>query len=140
MKRGKKIALAVALVAAVIAVGAIFIVNRVRNDVRDAYASEWVAGDIIEYMKSHAGGWPRSWSDLRPIHDRYVSAGKCPWSFEMLQERVVVDWQADPKRLAAMPEISNAPPFRVVALRSGRQTYWQGMEPNRMIHEWLREQ
>jgi len=138
MTRGRTIWLTIVVVVVALAAGLAVLVSSIRNEVRDAYASEWVAVHIIQYMVAHDGNWPRGWSDLRPLHEQSVSAGKCPWPFEMLQERVVVDWTADPAKLLCMPEAPDVPPFQVVSLRNGNRTYWQGMEPNALIHEWLR--
>lgn len=137
MNRIKKVAFIAALLSIGIVIGVTFLVGEIRKTVRDAYACEWVAGEIIAHMESHEGAWPRSWDDLRPIHDRYVSEGKCPWEFEMLQDRVAVNWEADPKRLTSTPEGSNSPPFHVISLKNGKQTHWRNMEPNGMIHKWL---
>ncbi len=139
MRKGSKIALVIGLVSLSITAIVVFIVIRIVNDTRNAYASEWVAGEIIDYMETHGGAWPKDWLDLRPIHDRYVSEGKCPWNFAMFQERVLVDWTADPKRLAAIQDQANTPPFSVITLRNGKRANWRNMEPNRMIHDWLRE-
>ena len=59
--------------------------------------------------------------------------------FEMLKEKVKVDWDADPNKLRSMPEVTDGSPFQVVTLKSGTNTHWQSKEPNKLIHDWLRE-
>ncbi len=136
MTRGKSIILGIA---GTLIIAAVALALFIRDTVRDAYASEWVAGHVIQYMESHDRSWPTGWEDLRPIHDQHVSNGNCPWSFEMLQDRVVVDWNANPQKLTDMPENDDAPPFNVISLKNGKTTYWSGMEPNGIIHDWLRD-
>ncbi len=105
---------------------------------QDAYAVEWVAGMVIEYMETHDGAWPRNWEDLRTPYETCAQRAGGPWSFEKLRDRVDVDWGADPAQLATAPDIGAEPPFKVIWLRSGRQTHWESQEPNRMILDYLR--
>ncbi|MGJ8655833.1 MAG: hypothetical protein ACSHX6_05220 [Akkermansiaceae bacterium] len=125
------------MIAIAVVGGVIFLGYRVHRTVREAYASEWVAGHVIRYMEANNGRWPERWEDLRPIHDQAVlkSRDASSWSFEMLQRHVIVDWNADPAKLVKIPKSSGSPPFQVIRGRHG--AYWSGMEPNRLIHEWL---
>lgn len=112
----------------------VFLGYRVRNTTHEAYASEWVAGHVIRYMEVNNGKWPESWADLKPIHDKVISENKdpSPWTFEMLQRHIIVDWNADPAELVKVPKIPDSPPFQVIRGRHG--AYWSGMEPNRLIN------
>lgn len=76
-------------------------------------------------MDEHGGQWPRNWEDL----------GIAPNG--NLDQRVEVDWSADPKELLKMPRPDVGPPFRVIYLRNGRSTHFDGREPNQMILDFL---
>jgi hypothetical protein len=120
--------------------GAAWFARRTAETVRDAYAAEWVAGMVVEHMRTNGGAWPRGWDDLRAPYESVAARAGRPWSFEQLRERVEVDWAADPARLADAPDGGPGPPFRVIWLRNGGDAHWQGREPNRVVLEHLRGQ
>lgn len=138
-------------VAVVVAVSAAVAFVRAVIDVRRrAYAVWWTADLVVEYMKRHDGAWPRSWEDLRPLTEQAtgVAAAKQPdgtgiiqfrpmASVDELKERVEIDWQADPVKLLKAGREEREPPFRVIYLRDGRSTHYEGREPNQMILEYL---
>ena len=137
MKR-RRVLLAVVILALLSGAGAVYYASHAITAPQDAYAVEWVAGMVIEYMKTHNGAWPRNWEDLRTPYETCAQRSGRPWPFEHLRERVDVDWEADPAQLATAPDTGTEPPFKVIWLRSGRQTHWQDHEPNRMIFDYLR--
>lgn len=120
------------------------------NTVCDAYGVWWAADLVIEHMERHNGAWPRSWDELKATeavaHKGTTSTNRDgTWiaefrpraSIEELQDRVVIDFRADPVQLAKASWKSNEPPFRVIYLRSGKSTHYSGKEPNEMILEYL---
>lgn len=121
---------------ALVALGIHSIYHAVTTTVPNCYAAWWVADMVVEHMKSHDGAWPRGWEDLSAPYEACVERSGRHWTFEELQQRVDVDWQADPKVLA---EASNdeRPPFRVIWLRDGSSTYWNHAEPNGIVWEYL---
>lgn len=118
---------------------------------RDAYAVWWTADLVIEHMEKNHGDWPRSWDDLRSTgeqaykgtvstnRDGTVIAEFRPRdTINELQQRVEIDWKADPKELAKADFKEKGPPFRVIWLRSGKSRHYSGKEPNQMILEYLK--
>jgi hypothetical protein len=105
----------------------------------DMYAQEWVAGMVIRYMKTHDGRWPHDWDDLQEPYERAVAEVGRPWSFQQLRDRVVVDFTADPTALATATMSEGGPPFRIIRLRSGKQSHWEATEPNSMIWRYLKD-
>jgi len=104
----------------------------------DAYDSMQVGYLIVDYMDDNNGSWPRSWEELRPYHERRYSPDGREMHFTQLQERVEVDWSADPNALLRCSQ-DRDPPFEVVRCKSGRRcgpTYQH--EPNRVILEYLK--
>lgn len=130
------------VVLAVVAAGIWFgvVLHRVTSStVPNSYAVWWVADLVILHMEANEGAWPTGWDDLQ---DDYVTATETsgePWTFESLQERVQVDWDADPDVLARATPSDDEPPFRVIWLRDGGGEHWAGQEPNQMILEYLQE-
>ena len=106
--------------------------------VPNAYAVDWVPLMVIEYMKTHDDQWPRSWDDLRDPYENLAAPQNYPWSFEELQDRVVMNWDADPKVLKKVTPTNDEPPFRVIWLRDGSSTCWEGAEPNARVLEYLK--
>jgi hypothetical protein len=138
MKRRRVFFTAVGLVL-LISCGAVYLLRRTETTINDAYAVEWAADMVIEYMKSHDGAWPRSWDDLREPYKACAQRVGEPWTFEQLRDRVDVNWDVDPVRLANAPDIGAEPPFVVIWLRSGSGSHWEAHEPNRKILDYLRK-
>src|SRR5207247_1173725 len=114
------------LVLAVIGMAAYVLIQRVQDDVLDAYAQSWAASMVIEFMERN-GEWPRSWEELEESFE--VIAGKSGagvFDFDGLRGRIAIDFTANPDLLAkAIPDSGN-PPFHVISLRNGRTTHWSG--------------
>jgi hypothetical protein len=117
----------------------------------EAYAVWQTADLVIDHMERHNGAWPRGWDDLRPpttppaggvsVAERggAVEASFRPVAdIERLRELVEVDWSADPRELARAADGGDSPPFRVIWLKSGRRTAFEGCEPNQLIHDYLK--
>ena len=115
-----------------------------------AYAVWWTADLVIEYMESHQGTWPRNWEELRPLTEptsrvteskepdgRVIVEFRPTPSVDELRHLVEVDWDADVDQLIAEGRQGKSPPFRVIYLRDGRTTHYEGREPNQMILDYL---
>ena len=116
----------------------------------EAYAVWQTADLIIAYMEQHTGAWPRGWEDLRPSRvprkdgphiakrDGTFEVGLMPSvDINRLQQLVEVDWSANVEELKRADWRGGSPPFRVIWLRSGRRTAFQGCEPNQLIKGYL---
>lgn len=108
--------------------------------VPNAYAMERTGGLIVEHLRANDNAWPKGWEDLRDDFGAANAASRTSFTFEELQQRIEIDWDADPVALAKVKPSSDKPPFRVVGIRDGKDVAWGATEPNRMIHEYLREQ
>jgi len=135
---------AILLLAFVVTYGMWTIHHVVTEEVPNCYAVWWVAGMVIDHMETHDGEWPRGWDDLR---ESYVNEAKkasyprppaYPWPFDELRRRIEIDWNAEPRNLASADSRPGEPPFRVIWLRDGSQSYWSGAEPNQLILEYLK--
>jgi hypothetical protein len=107
--------------------------------IHNAYAVWWVAGMVCIYMDTHDGRWPKGWEDLRAPYESATLRSGAPWTFEELRNWVEVDWNADPAALRASEPLGDNPPFRVIWLRDGATSHWEGREPNRIIWEYLHQ-
>jgi hypothetical protein len=103
----------------------------------DCYAQEWVAEMVIDHMERNDGAWPTSWDDLRESYEILAGQMGQPWSFDELQRRCAIDFDARPQQLASATIDGEKPPFRVIWLRNGKTRHWAGSEPNHMILEYL---
>jgi hypothetical protein len=112
--------------------------SALNEGIRNSYAEWWVADMVIEYLQANHDAWPRGWSDLRQPYENCVKRSGRPWTFEELQARVDVDWQADPKQLAAAAERQDTT-FRVIWPRDGTDSSWELHKPNQMIYDYFRE-
>ena len=120
---------------------------RLKGASLDAYAAWWTADLVIEHMERNGGSWPRSWDELRPTSEAYGgTASTTPRikefrpraSIEDLQQRVELDWKADPKELVKAEFTESGPPFRVIWLRNGSSIFYEGREPNEMVLHYLK--
>ena len=117
----------------------------------NAYAVWWTADLVIDHMEKHDGAWPRSWEELRVTSDEaykgtvstnldgtVIAELRPRDTIEDLQRRVEIDWNADPRELVKAQFKEKGPPFRVIWLRNGKSTHYQGKEPNEMVLEYLK--
>lgn len=110
---------------------------RVGETVHDAYAV-WHAADlVVEHMEGHGGAWPQSWDDLCGTYESRATPGSGPASWEEIRARVEIDFTANPARLAAAESDGAGPPFRVIRLRNGRETHYEGCEPNEIVFRYF---
>jgi len=112
----------------------------------------WETGDlVIEYMDKHQGVWPKSWDDLANMRGQktngvYVGKTETSWeagfrpitSIKELQQRVEIDWSANPKQLVKAEISAKGRPFRVIWLKNGKSYCYSGKEPNEMVLEYLK--
>jgi ABC-type glycerol-3-phosphate transport system substrate-binding protein len=135
---------AIMLIAA--ACAAVWFVRQVLERPQEAYAVQHTAELVVEYMKSHSNQWPSSWSELRAAkigNQEYFKqfekeTGGYSAFLDDLESRVAVDFTATPTQLVAATESTSSPPFRVIWLRSGRNTHWVGLEPNEFVADYLK--
>ncbi|MEX2308221.1 MAG: hypothetical protein WD738_11540 [Pirellulales bacterium] len=113
-------------------------IHRSMEGVRNAYAVWWVADMVVEHLKANNGAWPRNWDELRDDYQTCVERSGQPWSFEELQNRVAIDWRADPSQLAALANRDFTPPFCVIWLSDGTNSHWEHAEPNQIIADYLK--
>jgi hypothetical protein len=138
------------VIVAIVVWAALAFVQAVLDVPRQAYAVWWTADLFIAYIEHHDGAWPRSWEDLRPFvegtlevsesrdrHGRRIVEFRPKASIEELQRRVVIDWNADTRKLLEAPLVADGPPFRVIYLRNGKSRHYEGREPNQMIRDYL---
>lgn len=112
----------------------------------DAYAVQHTAELVVEYLKRHTNQWPSSWSGLRTaqIGDQEYfrkfekETGGYSAFLDDLERRVDVDFTVKTPQLVAAIQSRSVPPFRVIWLRSGRNTHWSGLEPNELVAEYIR--
>jgi hypothetical protein len=113
---------------------------------QEAYTVQHTAELLVEYMKRHTNQWPSSWSELRTARignqDYFETSEKETGGhsgfLNDVERRVTVDFSAKPTQLIMAAQSTSAPPFRVIWLRSGRNTHWVGLEPNELVADYLR--
>ena len=112
--RSRKLIIAMAVVA-LVSVPFIYVYSVLRSlaTFPDAYASDWTSIFVIDHMRT-SGEWPRGWEDLRDEYDRLAPASHYAWTFDELQTRVWVDWNADPDVVRDAD-----PPLEIFRLTSG---------------------
>jgi hypothetical protein len=103
--------------------------------VDDAYA-QWGAADmVIDYMNDHDGEWPRSWDSLSPYFaDSNGRVGG--WSYKKYQERVWIDFDADPLELEKQALESDRASFNVIDARFTNFALW-GDGPDQQVHSYF---
>ena len=136
MSNKRKLVLGLLVVFTIVITGGWYAYHRTVTIVHNCYAVEWVAGMCINHMQAESGAWPKGWDDLQDDYEALTKASGRPWTFDELRSRVVVDWNADSKQLAALAKKSE--PFRVLRLTDGTTSHWQGSEPNEMLAEYFR--
>ncbi len=132
--------ISVAIAALLIATGT-FVVNTgnaIRAHFNNAYSVWWVADMVIEHMDANNGDWPKSWDELRDDHQSCIAQRGGPSTFEELQSRVSIDWDADPDELRTQHADGTAT-FTVIKLKDGTADHISGEEPNQKILDYLND-
>lgn len=134
MRKRKTVLIVVVVLAVVISVG--LYVRQLLHGVENAYAVWNVADWTIDYMESHDGQWPRSWSDLEAMY-RARAQRDVGGDMEHYRKLVEIDFTADPVKLAktSFEPGQKEPPFRVI--RHRRRPHWVYNEPNEMVWHYF---
>jgi hypothetical protein len=140
----------VVVLVALTAWAAVHVVQRAVELPREAYGVWWTADLVIAYMERHDGAWPRSWEDLRELADGASEVTESSQgdgskiiefrpkaNIDELQRIVSIDWDVDPDELFRQARRNEYLPFRVIYLRNGKSTHYDGCEPNQMILRYL---
>jgi len=136
-KRFSKLAKRTLLAAFVACVAwAFFAYRSMDATIRNAYAQWWVADMVTLHLEANDESWPNSWDELRDDYETSVKTSGRPWSFEELNQRVVVNWNVDTTKLKKI--VADGLDFRVIWLRDGTTSYWKSSEANQIIRDYLR--
>ena len=151
MKSRNKLLLAIVIVIIAGCAGLDWLMTEVQKRPMEAYAVWWTADLVISHMEKHQGRWPTNWQELEATAEQVykgVASTNKDGSviFEMrpradiqeLQKTVEIDWHAKPSDLVQQPSPPSKPAFRVIRLKSGRSTHFEGAEPNQMIRDYLK--
>ena len=108
---------------------------------------------MIWHLRLHTNQWPRSWEDLEAtylvVQDKrfeFKTNNEIVWrnrditlvsTIEEMKSRLEIDWSIDVDALRRAKGTNGLLPFRVLRLKNGRRTAWEGLEPNMMIWEYL---
>ena len=103
----------------------------------NAYAQKGAGYMVVNFMSKNDGRWPRNWEDLRSEFESGHS-GIGGWSFEKYCSRVWIDFDADPKALAAEARKGGGPNFNVIFPADGIDVEWKGASGNQIVYEYLR--
>ncbi|RIK84235.1 MAG: hypothetical protein DCC67_05045, partial [Planctomycetota bacterium] len=104
---------------------------------RDAYATWDGANLVIEYLRTHSGQWPQNWDDIAQVHRMVQGRMRGGQSIEELKLRLSIDFKVNPQEFAAADPSSPGGLPRAIRLRNGKDTCWEGAEPNTLIHQFL---
>jgi hypothetical protein len=106
----------------------------------DCYATMYAAGTVRTYLMRNNGRWPKGWEDLRPIYEERYKLGENAITFDEMKARLEIDFNVDPYELSKHKSTRDTPPFKVFRLRNGRDSHWEGAEPNTLILQYLKAQ
>jgi hypothetical protein len=125
----------IAVVLLLVVNGVVSYVRYVIRGVENAYAVWNVADMIVIHLETHSGRWPSGWDELQVaarVWSRHDDTDIGFW-----RDRVDVDFNADPKQLAAAPfdPQREERPFNVVRSRRAPRAYYT--EPNVRIWSYL---
>lgn len=124
---------------------------------KNAYAM-WAAGELVaQHLRLNDKKWPTGWAQLDVTFRAVEGEGKhvkeetrttekeqittfdvfIPASFEDITNRVSIDWSVDVAKLKQASFTNGVRPFRVITLKNGEGTHYQGREPNAMVWQYL---
>src|SRR5687768_6639126 len=98
--RPKRVVGIVVVLAVILSAGGItWFIRRLDRTFQNAYAVWNVADLVIGHMKTSNGKWPQSWDDLEAVRRKQLGRDVRE-DMQHLRERVVVDFDVDPRQLA----------------------------------------
>jgi hypothetical protein len=137
----------------IIVTGVVLIVWRATQVPLRAYATQAAGELVVWHLRLHTNQWPRSWEDLAATHavlereysQLHTDEGVVwrTWdisiasTMEEMRQFIEIDWSANVNALRETSVTNEVRPFRVVRLKKAKDTYWEGLEPNRMIWDYL---
>lgn len=101
----------------------------------DGYAQWGAAEMVIDYLETHDGAWPRSWDDLQPQFD--ADKGRVGWTYDRFQDRIGINFDADPDLLRRESLESRSATFCVVWPKSWFAAN-VGDDPNQRLCDYFR--
>jgi hypothetical protein len=113
------------------------IVVNAANGITDAYAALQVKDALIQFMKTNGGRWPKDWDELRPAFDVVTKSGEDFCTFDMVRQRVLVDFALTPEELARRAQKHRAGEQTFLRLPSGRKVIWGDAEMNDFLARYL---
>jgi hypothetical protein len=123
---------------AIVCVG-IFYVSEALEAPWDSYATWDGANLVITHLHSHNNEWPSGWGDLEAAMRSGAVLMRGGNSFDRFQDRLEIDFNVNPKEFAAASPTAPQGLPKVIRLRNGKDTHWEGAEPNEMIHQYLND-
>lgn len=137
----------------IIPISGVLIVRRAVQAPLRAYATQGAAELVVWHLRLHTNQWPCSWealaathATLQREHSQLRTNEGVIWrtsdisiasTMEDIRRFIDIDWNADVIALREASVTNDTPSFRVVRLKDGKNTHWAGLEPNRMIWDYL---
>jgi len=121
----------------VVIASATFVIHRVNQNIRNSYAVWWAADMVIAHLHDNDGQWPSDWNELRDDYDYLVEHSGRPWSFDELQQRVTIEWNASTNDMAERLRAGDTN-LNVISSSDGSNSHWIDEEPNGKIAEYLK--
>jgi hypothetical protein len=114
-------------------------ITTTHGTVRDSYGRRVAAALVMLFQEEH-GRLPASWQELEPLYGDGRGLHHGGLSFKQVQERIVIEFShlADLQALARVTKNAGSVP-KVIYAKSGRGSYWENAEPNRMVYEYFVE-
>jgi hypothetical protein len=102
-----------------------------------AYATWDGANLVIQHLYEHEGRWPNGWDELEATWEKRQGRTRGGQSIDELKRRLTIDFEVDVESFASAPATIQKGLPQVIRLNNGRETYWEGAEPNELIHRYL---
>ncbi|PHR95215.1 MAG: hypothetical protein COA78_30630 [Blastopirellula sp.] len=130
--------LAVMIVAGI----ALGVKNAMQNieDTQSTFAARLVANMCVSHMEANHQQWPANWEDLRDDFEPCLARSGESWEFDDLENRVEVNWNADPWILTAQQDNPNAEAPQLIWVRSDDEVKFYGTSPEWIILNYLKSQ
>ena len=95
---------------------------------RSTYAALLVAEMCVTHMKSNGQAWPTCWEDLSDDFQPCLARSGQTWAFADLEQRIAVDWRADPVQVLANPDSA-----AVIWIVAEPDATFRGLSPNDIL-------
>jgi hypothetical protein len=104
----------------------------------DDLYGQWAAAELVIGFHEKHGRLPANWQDLQPIYGDGGGLHRGKLDFAGIQKCMVIEFaRLGELQTMAQSATNTASVPRIIYLKNGVRSHWEGAEPNQMVYEYF---